>query len=158
MSRVYVALAHPRIRFSRAALRPWVFYVLRAEGYEPASVGVIGVDSAYIRRLHRDYLGQDRVTDVMAFRLNEGPRVVGEVYIGLDQALRQAAHYGVDPEEELLRLLVHGLLHLCGYDDQTEAERRRMFARQEAYLQNPPPQRPPLRLVVRETRSKRSPL
>jgi len=121
-------------------------------------VGVIGVDDAYIRQLHREFLGEDTVTDVITFRLSEGPALVGEIYIGLDQALRQAAEYGVDAEEELLRLLVHGLLHLCGYEDTSKPERERMFARQEWYLRHPPPDARPLRLSRRETDLRRPPL
>jgi probable rRNA maturation factor len=74
------------------------------------------VDDRAIRAINREYLGKDRVTDVIAFCLGGGGVLLGDVYVGLEQARRQAAEYGVDEPEELVRLAVHGTLHVLGHD------------------------------------------
>jgi probable rRNA maturation factor len=81
---------------------------------------------------------KNRTTDVLAFPLTEksapNGRVQGEIYISLDQARRQAREYGITLGEELKRLVVHGTLHLLGYDHHRRAEARRMRAKEEQYL------------------------
>ncbi len=122
-------------------------FVLASEGAEAEEVGVSLTDNAGIQALNRAYLGRDEPTDVLAFGLAEEtggrqPLVVGEkgrpylgdVAISLERAREQASAYDHSWEEECETLLIHGLLHLLGYDDGTEAERRRMEARQERLL------------------------
>lgn len=92
------------------------------------------LEDAAIRRLNRTHLGRDRVTDVLAFALHDGDEpLLGDVYLGREQAIRQAREHGVDPEEELLRLAVHGTLHVLGHEHPEGPERTEspMFARQE---------------------------
>jgi probable rRNA maturation factor len=109
--------------------------VLGAEGLEEGEVSVALLADADIRALNRTHLSRDRVTDVIAFRLEvEGRPVVGDVYLGWEQALRQAAAAGVAPEEELVRLVVHGTLHVLGWDHPAEPGEREssaMYRRQE---------------------------
>lgn len=92
------------------------------------AVGELSVallDDPDIRRLNHEHLGHDRVTDVIAFPLwDEGEPVVGDVYVGFEQARRQAAAEGVPLEEELVRLVVHGTLHVLGWDHPEEAAGR----------------------------------
>lgn len=91
---------------------------LAARGVARAEISVALVDDETIRSLNREHLGHDRPTDVLAFGLwaPGDPVVVGDVYIGLDQALRQAADEGIDPGEEVVRLAIHGTLHVTGMD------------------------------------------
>lgn len=99
---------------------------LAARAVARAELSVALVDDVAIRALNRDHLGHDRPTDVLAFALwSEGdPVVVGDVYIGVEQALRQAADAGVPPAEEVVRLAVHGTLHVSGMDHPEPAEHR----------------------------------
>ena len=101
---------------------------------------VVLVGDKEIRRINRDFLGHDRTTDVIAFRHEplrgkpeeslEAPPF-GDVCLSLDTAARQARELGHGLTRELATLVVHGVLHLRGYDDRRPADRRRMFARQE---------------------------
>jgi len=116
-----------------------VRHVLRAEGVAGAEVSVALLGDAGITGLNRQYLQQDRPTDVIAFALNgPGEPPLGDVYLGVDQALRQAGEYGASPADELLRLAVHGTLHVLGYDHPEGEERTgsEMFQRQEALLRD----------------------
>lgn len=89
-------------------------------------------------RLNRSYFGRASTTDVMAFPLGEvalpAEEACGEVVVCAAQALRQAAEAGEPPERELLRLVIHGALHLAGWTDRTEPERAAMLARGEEIL------------------------
>jgi len=85
-----------------------------------------------IRKLNRRYRKIDRPTDVLSFPFGD-PDLLGEVYISLQRAKIQAKRYGATYEEELKRLLIHGLLHLAGYDHHKKADREVMEARERKY-------------------------
>lgn len=109
--------------------------VLRAMNEHDAELSVSLVDDAEIHRLNRDYRHKDKPTDVLAFALREGAlmpgteRVLGDVIISLDTALRQAAQRRREVGAEVRTLLIHGILHLLGYDhERSPAEERRMKA------------------------------
>lgn len=99
---------------------------LRARGVEAAELSVAFLDDDAIRRLNREHLGHDRTTDVLSFALwvPGEPTVVGDVYVGADQARRQAVDAGVDPVEEAVRLVVHGTLHVTGMDHPADPDDR----------------------------------
>ncbi|MBT8336520.1 MAG: rRNA maturation RNase YbeY [Gemmatimonadetes bacterium] len=110
----------------RNRLEPAARAALEARDVDRAELSVTLVDDATIRTLNREHLGHDRPTDVIAFGLWQpgDPVVVGDVYVGLDQALQQAAELGVSAEEELIRLVVHGTLHVTGMDHPEAADER----------------------------------
>jgi probable rRNA maturation factor len=94
---------------------------------------IVGDD--YIHDLNRQYLGHDCTTDVITFPLSEeGRPIEGEVYINAELAARVADDHGWHAENELLLYLVHGLLHLTGFDDHTPSERAEMFQEQQRCL------------------------
>lgn len=111
---------------------------LEAEDVADAEISLTLLDDAAIQALNRDHLGHDRPTDVLAFALwEEGERVVGDVYLGIDQARRQAGEESVPLDEELLRLAVHGTLHVLGWDHPEDGDERPsspMYRRQEEVL------------------------
>ena len=102
-------------------------------------------DDNNIRRLNLEYRGEDRTTDVLAFDMTDGsdgfvsppsaPPHLGEVVVSYPRALAQATEYGHSEEEELDRLVIHGILHLLGYDDHCRGDREVMWGRQEAAVQ-----------------------
>jgi probable rRNA maturation factor len=94
------------------------------------SVALVG--DRVMRRLNRDYRGIDRTTDVLSFDGDED--TLGEIIICPAQVKRQTAFYSPDFETELLFILVHGLLHLAGYDDDKEEKRQRMIALGKEFL------------------------
>lgn len=114
-----------------------VRHVLAAEGVEAAELSVALVGDAEIAALNEEYLDHEGPTDVISFALHEaGDPPLGDVYVCVDQAARQAGDFGATVPEEVLRLAVHGTLHVLGYDHPEGAERTgsEMFARQEALL------------------------
>jgi probable rRNA maturation factor len=123
---------------ARRLLRSAVRAALAAEGAASAEIAVTLLADADIAALNQRYLAHAGPTDVISFALhgsNEPP--LGDIYIGWDQALRQAAALGEAPAVELARLAIHGTLHILGHDhpEGTERERSSMWKRQEEILQ-----------------------
>ncbi len=115
-----------------------VSLVLRNAGLSEGEISLTLLDDAAIRELNRTYLGKDAPTDVISFTLYEGDEpVLGDVYVGYEQAAIQAAEAGVSVEEELARLSIHGTLHVLGYDHPDTDARfsSEMFVLQESLVQ-----------------------
>jgi probable rRNA maturation factor len=116
--------------------------VMQREGLAPGEVSVLITDDEMVRRLNREYAGEDTPTDVLAFSLTEGEEFaspddvvrLGDVIISYETARRQAAEAGRPVGDEVDHLLVHGILHLLGYDHAELAEEERMRGREQELL------------------------
>ena len=132
--------AHPARRVDEEAIARVVARALEGEGFRVADLSIVLTDHAAVRRLHRDWLDKDHDTDVLSFGLDEEAvsrhEVDGEVYVDLDTAAERAPEFASTPEEEVLRYVVHGVLHLCGYNDRTDAERAQMRRLENTYLES----------------------
>lgn len=128
----------PRRSVRPAEVRRRAERMLAALGIPDAELSVLLCDDSVLRRLNRQYRGEDRPTDVLAFAMREGEggalgeRVLGDVVISVETARRQARRGRRTISDEVTTLLAHGLLHLLGFDHRTEAEDRRMRARTDA--------------------------
>jgi probable rRNA maturation factor len=115
---------------------------LEGEKVSDAELGVLITDDETVRRLNREYAGEDHATDVLSFSLREGEEFatpdgkdrLGEVIISYPTAERQAREAGHPTDDELAHLLVHGILHLLGYDHAEPEEERVMRERESALL------------------------
>ncbi len=117
-----------------------------AGGAPAAEAGIVLVDDAYIRELNRTYRKVDSSTDVLSFALQEDTgdepvilgleddAVLGDVFVSVETAERQASEYGHSLEREVVYLAVHGLLHLLGHDHLEEIDRHRMREKEEEVL------------------------
>ncbi|KPK95698.1 hypothetical protein AMJ80_04085, partial [bacterium SM23_31] len=115
--------------------RQLIELVCSHENLTQVSVNVIFVNSEHIRRINKRFLKHDYPTDVIAFNLNEpGENPEGEIYVCPELAETQAQEHHILFKEELFRLVIHGMLHLIGYDDADPDEQRRMFDKGEFYL------------------------
>lgn len=107
-------------------------------GLDRAEVSVLLVGSLGMRKLNARYRGQDKVTDVLSFPMGGGPDlpsgVLGDIVICVPRAVSQAADYGVTEGEEIRRLLIHGLLHLLGYDHELNAYQKKKMTTKEREL------------------------
>jgi probable rRNA maturation factor len=133
---VAVSNRQRRVRVSTPRLRATAEAALRALGRADLHVDVTVVDDPAIRRLNARYLRRRTTTDVLAFDLEApGPsRLMGEVIVCADTARRQARRVGVSVALELDLLVVHGLLHLAGWDDHEPQEARLMHEREREIL------------------------
>jgi len=132
---ILIADRQKAVRLPSAKIRRLAKAVLDGEGAGDRSVSLAFVDNERIRDVNRRFLKHDFATDVISFLLeDEIDRVFGELVISTEYAAGEAKRRGIPVEEEVLRYVAHGLLHLLGYDDVTPARKRAMWRRQEAYL------------------------
>ena len=118
-----------------ALLERAVAHALIDAGVDGGEVSITLLDDPGIREMNREYLDRDRPTDVIAFSLDE-EALMGDVYLGFDQATRQSTELGISLSDELARLAIHGTLHVLGHDHPDGAERNEspMFVLQERLL------------------------
>lgn len=137
---VYIEIIDRSSPVSQASLRRLIAQIMKAEGYGRNTLTLILADSGRLRRLNRKYRQIDRVTDVISFAMREGQphpgatSELGDIYISLPRTRRQARQYRVSFDQELRRLVVHGTLHLLGYDHQKPAQAARMRNKEHLYL------------------------
>ncbi|MGA9118883.1 MAG: rRNA maturation RNase YbeY [Bacteroidota bacterium] len=134
MIEVAVHNAHGDRRVESGRIRSLVHRVVKREGYSNARVSVVFTDDRLSRRINRKFFGHDRPTDVMSFPLEDDGTIEGELYVNLDKAARQAGTYHVSRLNEIARLVIHGVLHLLGYDDTTRRAARRMKETEDYYV------------------------
>lgn len=115
--------------------------VLEQEGFKGyATIDLVLCNDPTIRELNRRFLDRDNPTDVLSFLLSEGDEraeqgLTGEIIISVETAVRNAKRFRQTVEEELIRLAIHGTLHLLGYEDSTQAQRAAMMRKERQYLE-----------------------
>ncbi|MBU2063604.1 MAG: rRNA maturation RNase YbeY [Candidatus Omnitrophica bacterium] len=140
MSNIKIKNFQKKIKVNQAKLKRIANAILKNENAGRSEVSILLVDDAFIRKLNRKYLNKNSATDVLAFRLGDGefaqicPQILGDVVISLDTACYRARSLKICFEKELSLYLIHGLLHLLGYEDKTRAGFSRMKRLQEEYL------------------------
>ena len=136
MSKISIASPQEIVPIDRGRMREVVRAVLDGEGVADAEISLAFVDNPTIHALNKRYLQHDEPTDVLSFPLSEpnAKRLAGELVIGVEVAQAQAAERGHDVQAELALYVIHGLLHLCGYDDHDDAGAAAMRERERHYL------------------------
>ncbi len=137
MIRVAVASPQEIVPVDRGRMREIARAVLDGEGIQDAEISLAFVDNPSIQQLHQRYLGHDEPTDVLSFPLSEpnARRLSGELVVGVEVAKAHAEDYGHEVQAELALCVIHGLLHLCGYDDKSISATEKMRTRERHYLQ-----------------------
>jgi probable rRNA maturation factor len=139
LKKVTISNIHPTCRIRKKKIENLVNRVLRAEGTS-LPVDVIFVDDNFMIKLNQKFTRRRKTTDVLSFGMKEGEDMgvdypsLGDIYVSLDQAKRQAQEYGVYLKEETSRLVIHGLLHLLGYDHKNKSQAKIMKKKEESYL------------------------
>jgi len=135
---VYLSEDTP-FRFDGKKMRTsrWLREVARRAGRRIGDMSVVFCSDPYLLGVNREYLGHDYYTDIITFDYCEGDDVLsGDLMISVDTVRANAAEYGAASfEEELDRVIVHGLLHLIGFDDHTDEQRKEMRAQENAALE-----------------------
>lgn len=112
----------------------WIRAVAADHGRRVGEVGYMFVGDEKILQVNREYLGHDYYTDVITFDYDEGDRINGDIVISLDTVRTNAEQFGKTYEEELHRVIIHGILHLCGINDKGPGEREAMEAAENRAL------------------------
>lgn len=112
----------------------WVRRVADTYGYRVGDIAYVFVDDEEILRVNRQFLSHDYYTDIITFDDTEGRLIQGDLFISLDTVRSNAEGLGVSYEEELYRVIIHGILHLCGINDKGPGEREIMEAAENRAL------------------------
>jgi probable rRNA maturation factor len=133
---VAIANRQRKLPVDRRRVRRAVERIVRDAEITTAQISVAIVDDPAIAKLHQQFLNDPEPTDVLSFLLERSPGVLeGEVVVSAETAQSCAPSYGCTAADELLRYIIHGTLHLVGYDDTTAQKRAVMQKREEEYLQ-----------------------
>ncbi len=109
----------------------WVSRVIESELSFPSRIDYIFCDDEYLLSINQKYLDHDTYTDIITFDYSSGKQIEGDIFISVDRVKENAERYEVDFEDELLRVMAHGVLHLIGYGDKTKDEAEVMRAKEE---------------------------
>lgn len=101
---------------------------------EIGEISIILLSDEELLKINIDYLQHDYYTDIITFDYSEGCKISGELYISVDRVKENAQKYGYRFEEELKRVIIHGILHLCGYKDKSKKEQHEMRKKEDYYL------------------------
>ena len=112
----------------------WLKLVAQAEQRNIGDINIIFCSDPYILDVNIKYLGHDYFTDIITFDYCEGNLLSGDLFVSIDTVRENALYYGTDFENELNRVMVHGILHLIGYDDHTENDQKVMRQKENYYL------------------------
>ena len=112
----------------------WLRLVAESEIRQIGNISIIFCSDNYILDVNQKYLQHDYFTDIITFDYCEGDKLSGDLFISVDTVKDNAIEYGTEFQDELHRVMVHGLLHLIGYDDHCEEDIKEMRAKENYYL------------------------
>ncbi len=112
----------------------WIKSIAKSYGKETGEISYLFCTDEKILEVNRQYLQHDFYTDIITFDYSEGDRISGDIFISLDTVLSNSIQYNTGFEEELYRVIIHGILHLCGLNDKSETEYRQMKEAEEKAL------------------------
>lgn len=119
----------------RREIKKWVTNVIIDHGKRPGQIDFIYCSDEYILGLNKKYLGHDYYTDILTFDYSEDENLVsGDIFISIDRLRENAKELEIPLQDELNRVMVHGILHLLGYGDRTKEERTLMRGKEDYYL------------------------
>lgn len=109
----------------------WIDAIIESEGKEPGEINYIFCDDEYLHNINMQYLNHDTLTDIISFDYCIGDLISGDIFISIERVQDNAKDYEVSFNEELLRVLAHGVLHYCGYKDKSESEALLMRSKEQ---------------------------
>lgn len=112
----------------------WLKNVAEKEKKAIDTLSYIFCDDAFLLQVNQQYLNHDTYTDIITFDYSSPQGLAGDIFISIERVRENALKYKVSAEEELRRVMVHGLLHLAGYKDKTAAQKKRMRQKEDHYI------------------------
>lgn len=109
----------------------WLSKVISSENKREGEINYIFCDDSYLIEINKQYLAHDSLTDIISFDYSIGNELHGDVFISVERVIENAQDFKVTFEEELRRVIVHGILHYCGYKDKNEEDEKLMRQKEE---------------------------
>lgn len=115
-------------------LKNWIKNIIALEGRSISSLVYIFCKDSYLLSINQEYLAHKTLTDIITFNYSDGLLIEGEIYISIERVKENAVTFKKDFEEELHRVMIHGVLHILGYNDKSPSQKSRMRKKEEACL------------------------
>ncbi len=122
------------IEFDFETIQNWVHQVIRHHNKEPREISLIFCSDDFILNLNKKYLNHDYFTDILTFNYSKGVFISGDLFISIDTVRSNAVSFNIEFEDELYRVIVHGILHLLGFDDTSLEQREEMTKLENFWL------------------------
>jgi len=125
-------VSKPDLKYNK--IKKWLQKVFDLENKTPGEISVIFTSDNYLLEINKEYLQEDYYTDVISFNYNDENLVQGDIFISSERVKENSELYKVNYENELLRVIVHGVLHLIGYEDKEKSAKSIMTKKEDTYL------------------------
>ncbi|AUS05139.1 rRNA maturation RNase YbeY [Pseudotamlana carrageenivorans] len=119
---------------SEGTISKWIKDAIALENHKLEEINYIFCTDDYLYDLNVEFLNHDTLTDIISFDYSIGKIIQGDIYISVDRVRDNALEYNVDFDEEMCRVIIHGILHYCGYKDKTDDEAKLMREKENFYL------------------------
>lgn len=123
-----------KLTFPKLPVKNWIKSIIQSNGLKVGSISYIFCEDPYILQVNKEYLNHDYFTDIITFNYNEAESISGDLFISVDTVRTNANEYQVTFEQELFRVMIHGILHLIGYDDITDDLQNEMTQKEDEAL------------------------
>jgi rRNA maturation RNase YbeY len=113
----------------------WISRIIESEGFDEGEINYIFCDDDYLHKINVEYLDHDTLTDIISFDYTVGNLIQGDIFVSVERVQDNAKDFNVSFEEELKRVLSHGVLHYCGYKDKSPEDEAVMRSKEEEKMQ-----------------------
>ncbi len=120
---------------NEAQYEDWISRIIESEGFDEGEINYIFCDDDYLHKINVEYLDHDTLTDIISFDYTVGNVLQGDIFVSVERVLDNAKDFNVSFEEELKRVLSHGVLHYCGYKDKSLEDEAVMRSKEEEKMQ-----------------------
>ena len=120
---------------NEAQYEDWISRIIESEGFDEGEINYIFCDDEYLHKINVEYLDHDTLTDIISFDYTVGNVLQGDIFVSVERVQDNAKDFNVSFEEELKRVLSHGVLHYCGYKDKSPKDEALMRSKEEEKMQ-----------------------
>ena len=117
-----------------ASVSTWISNLINEEDCREGEINYVFCSDDYLHKINIDFLDHDTLTDIISFDYSVGKELHGDIYISIDRVIDNAKDFDVQFKDELARVMVHGVLHYCGYKDKSEEDVMIMRSKEDYYL------------------------
>lgn len=119
---------------SEEQISTWITNTIASEAYKLEEINYVFCDDEYLHKLNVEFLNHDTLTDIISFDYSVGKIIQGDIFISVERVADNAKDFGVSFEDELKRVIIHGVLHYCGYKDKTDDDAKLMREKENHYI------------------------
>ena len=112
----------------------WISETILEENYTEGEINYIFCDDAYLLKINEEFLKHDTLTDIISFDYSVGKELHGDIYISVDRVKENAKDFNIEFEDEIARVIIHGVLHYCGYKDKSDVDEILMRSKEDHHL------------------------